>query len=305
MPNAPVVAFAYRRPDHVRRTLESLFANPEALASPLFVFCDGPRKESDAPAVKQTRATVRATVRKYGHSNATIVERERNLGLANSIIDGVGRLCAEFGRAIVVEDDLILAPMFLAFLNDALDRYQRDNRVFQISGHMFPVEIASKTDSFFLPFTTSWGWATWARAWRHFDPNATGLTGLRTDRALRRRFDLDASYPYFAMAERQARGEIDSWAIRWYLSVFIRGGLTLHPRRTLVTNIGFDGSGEHCGETQTLRAGALASTFVPRVLPPTVATDENAFREIRAHLRRQYPSWTRHLGYLRELIFSP
>jgi hypothetical protein len=238
---APIALFVFKRPEHTRRTLESLTSNLEFNRSPLFIYCDGARHEGEAAQVEETRKLVRD----WPHPNKTVIERERNWGLANSVIEGVTQLCERFGRVIVVEDDLVVSPVFLNYLNAALVRYADEAKVMQISAHMFPVKIQAQTDAVMLPFTTSWGWATWDRAWKHFDSSMAGYEKLKADRALRRRFNLDGSYPYFRMLKRQAKGQIDSWAIRWYTSTFFIGGLTLYPTHSLVRNEGYGPSATH------------------------------------------------------------
>lgn len=248
--HAPIALFAYNRPAHTARAIASLKACPEAAASALFVFCDGPRKPEAAAAVAETRAVVRQAT-SSGFGDVTIIEQPVNRGLANSIIAGVTDLCRRFGRVIVVEDDLILSPFFLRFMNEALDRYEDDDRVMQVAGYMFDAELNGlEEDALFLPFVTSWGWATWDRAWRYFDPDMTAYDKIANSAPLRRAFDLNGNYPYFAMLTRQRMGQIDSWAIRWYLSTFIRNGLALYPRRSLVANAGMDGSGMHCSNRE-------------------------------------------------------
>ena len=227
--------------------------------------------------MKQVRRYVREIT---GMRSIAVVERPTNLGLANSVIDGTTRLIREFGRVIVVEDDLVVSPRFLEYMNRALERYQDDDSVMQVSGYMFPIDVAAETDAFFMPFTTSWGWATWERAWQHFDPDMRGFDALVSDPHLRDSFDLDGAYGYFDMLERQRRGSIDSWAIRWYLSVFIRGGLTLYPARTLVRNIGFDGSGTHCVVADVEQA-SMQADFRVESFPAKV---------------QQHPQWKRVLA---------
>lgn len=275
---APIALFVYNRPQHARRTVETLRANGYAKNSDLFVFSDAPRDEGAARAVAEVRELMRDI---DGFRSVTLVERERNLGLASSIIDGVTRLCEERGRVIVLEDDLLVSPYFLEYMNTALEHYREDERVMQISGHMFPIDVAVETDAVFLPMTTSWGWATWLRAWRHFDPTAKGYGALKHDAKLRRRFDLDGAYDYSGMLERQLRGEVDSWAVRWYLDVFMLGGLTLFPRKTLVANAGFDGSGTHLSRHQpvdNLTGGFKVARY------PCVAIDEAARQAVYAFL---------------------
>ena len=265
-PLAAIALFAYNRPTHMRRAVESLLANKLAPTSDLFIFSDGPESTPQEPAI--------ADVRRYANSvsgfrSVTVVERATNLGLANSIIDGTTRLTKEFGRVIVVEDDLVVSPRFLEYMNRALERYQDDDSAMQVSGYMFPVDIGAEADAFFMPFTTSWGWATWERAWRHFDPDMREFDALSSNRQLRDRFNLGGAYDYFGMLERQRGGSIDSWAIRWYLSVFMRDGLTLYPARTLVRNIGFDGSGTHCVDADFEQA-SMQPDFHVEKFPPLV-----------------------------------
>jgi hypothetical protein len=242
--NAPIAFFSYNRPKHTKKSLESLAKNHGAESSELFVFCDGIKKSEDNEAIQQVRDVVRS---QQWCKKVHIIEREHNMGLAKSVIHGVTDLCSKYGRIIVLEDDLILSPFFLEYMNKALELYEKEPKVIQISGHMFPVKLTSDNDAIFLPFTTSWGWATWERAWRYFDPQMSGYRLLSNNKQLKYKFNLNNSYPYFEMLDSQINGNIDSWAIRWYLSTFIIEGLTLYPIRTLVENIGFDGSGTHCG----------------------------------------------------------
>lgn len=210
--------------------------------SPVFVFGDGPRSEDEIANVVETRSVAKSLL----GNRAEYHFRDKNAGLARSVIDGVNDVVGRFGRAIVIEDDLELAPLFLTYMNRALDRFADDDRVWQVSAYMFDVpEFRTRSQALFLPMTTSWGWATWKRAWEQFDPLATGWTTLRTNKSLRRRFDLDGSYDYSTMLKRQMSGQLDSWAIRWYWSFFKNNGLTIFPPVTLVRNHGFDGSGSH------------------------------------------------------------
>ena len=283
---APIALFVYNRPDHAGRVLDDLSHCRRIEECSLHVFCDGPRDAEDRARVAATQRTVRDRLPARG---ATIIERNENLGLANSIIQGVTELCAEHGRAIVVEDDLRLSPDFLDFMLGSLDRYQQAEGVYQISGYMFPVSHPPRPDSFFLPLTTTWGWATWARAWRVLDVNPTDADEQLADEALRHRFDLDGSYPYSRMLLDRLSGRNDSWGILWAWSVFRAGGLALHPRRSLVHNAGFDGSGTHCGverdslddqadEVMRFRLGDSI------IFPMKVEANREAFARITAHL---------------------
>lgn len=244
MTRSPIAMFVYNRPEHTHKTLESLMANSEFSDSLLYVFCDGAKRKKDIPLVQATRELIRS----YELGNATIIERGENLGLANSIITGVTELCNKYGRVIVVEDDLHLSPYFLKYMNTALGIYEKYGKVMHISGYMFPVK-GELPDTFFYRATSCWGWGTWKRAWDKFEPDVNKLLADFQGEKKRWEFDIHGSMDYYKMLKHQASGKVDSWAIRWYASVFLNGGLCLHPGRSLVNNIGHDDSGLHCGCT--------------------------------------------------------
>ena len=239
---APIALFVYNRPGHARRMISSLRDCIGYGESPIFLFADGPATPRDEHAVEETRATARSLL----GARVTYLERNANLGIDRSIIAGVTELCERFGKVVVVEDDLVLSPRFLRFLNLALRRYEEEPRVMQVGGYMFDVpQISHQNEAIFLPMISSWGWATWTRAWAHFDPAATGWQGFLRDEDARRRFDLDGQFAYGSMLAREMRRPVAAWDIRWYYSVFVRDGLGLFPPRPLVLNTGFDGSGVH------------------------------------------------------------
>ena len=172
-----------------------------------------------------------------------------------------------------MEDDLITSPHFLSYMNDALTRYEHEDRVMQIAGYMFPVNLELEEDALFLPFTSSWGWATWERAWRNFDATGAGRQRLVEDQTLRQAFDLNGKYGYLKMLESQLRGETDSSAIRWYLSVFLMNGLTLYPKKTLVGNFGFDGSGVNC-VASSIEVSTIERDFRVVTMPQLVSVSD-------------------------------
>lgn len=238
---APIAVFAYNRPAHFRACIASLAANPLAAESDLFVYSDAPKGASAAANVDEVRRFTRTI---QGFRSVRIVEQNVNLGLSGSVISGVSQLVRDFGRAVVVEDDLVVAPDFLRFMNDGLDAYADDARVGAVHGYMFPVQ-GPLPETFFLRDPGCWGWATWRRAWDLFEPDGRGLREQLINRGLQAAFDYDGSYPYLKMLEDQIAGVNNSWAIRWYAALFLCDLLTLYPGRSLVQNIGHDGSGVH------------------------------------------------------------
>lgn len=239
MTSAPIAFFAYKRPEHTLRSLQSLAQNEGADRSQLFIFCDGAKSDLDQASVAQVRAVVR---QQQWCGEVHILERDQNWGLANSIIAGVTELCDRFGQVIVLEDDLVLSPQFLNYMNDALNYYRHQPRVMHISGYMWPLPMALP-ETLFLGNAACWGWATWQRAWQQFHPDADHLFEQIKTQQLQTEFSFAEARPYWKLLRRQKRGKVDSWAIRWYASVFLQRGLSLYPGRSLVCNIGHDGTG--------------------------------------------------------------
>lgn len=243
MTPAPILLFVYNRPEHVRQCIASLQANELAAQSPLFIYSDAAKTPESREGVEQTRQFIRDI---DGFASVTIIEREQNWGLARSIIDGVTTQVNSFGRVIVMEDDLIAAPYFLQFMNDALETYKDEPRVGHIQGCDF-TQDTSLPDTFLIKWTGSWGWGTWDRAWKLFNPNGKELLQQLEERNLTHRFDFNSTYGYTRMLRRQIEGKNNSWAIRWNASLFLADILSLNAGRSLIRNTGFDGSGTNCG----------------------------------------------------------
>ncbi|HTL61923.1 MAG TPA: hypothetical protein VL261_09775 [Nitrospira sp.] len=242
----PVVLFAYDRPEHLSETIRALRANKEALDTDLIVYSDASAAGVASERVGQVRKILRAI---DGFRSVTITERETNFGLSRSIIDGVTSLCADYGRVIVLEDDMIVSRHFLAFMNEALEMYENCENVASIHGYVYPVG-SSLPDTFFLRGADCWGWATWARAWKHFNPDGRQLLEELERRKLVPVFDFNKTFGFTYMLRAQIDGKVDSWAVRWYASAFLRNMYTLYPGRPLVRNIGIDGSGVHCAQSE-------------------------------------------------------
>jgi hypothetical protein len=282
----PIALFVYNRPVHLRRALEALAACPESAQSRLIAFSDGPRHEQDARRVEACRALIRE--RSWCRA-VELMPRPTNVGLAQSIAQGVSAICSRWGRVIVVEDDLVVSRHFLAYMNEALARYEDDPRVYQISGHSFPARGYGRSQgSSFLPFPTTWGWATWHRAWSRYDPEMSGRDALDSDPALRERFDLNGSYPYYRMLRGlQRRGRLgDSWGIRWYWSMFRNDGLALYPHRSLTSHVGEDGSGTNWGATRELPSEFDPDNDVDS-MPDRIQTNLSYYASVKRYLTQQ------------------
>ena len=287
MKPAPIILFAYRRPDHAERSLAALAANPEARASNLIAFLDGPRDVQDQSDVEKTRCVLRSAT---GFASVRIVERQQNVGLAQNISQGLTEILEEQGKAIVVEDDLEVSPAFLRYMNDGLTLYNNDERVASIHGYVYPTG-RTLPSSFFLRGADCWGWATWSRAWKHYDSDAATLTARMRQCTWRGEFSFSGAYPYARMLKDAAAGRIDSWAVRWYASTFLDGMYTLYPGISLVLNKGHDGTGTH--SRSTARYDTMLSSEAPRLQKLEPSTNETAYEAFRCYFLSLRPSLAR------------
>jgi len=170
---APIALFVYNRPEHTRRTLKFLQANFLAEESRLYIFADAAKTPSEEESVNQVLEIIKSA---EGFKNIKIIQQKTNLGLAQSIIKGVSELIETYGKVIVFEDDLLSSPYTLEYFNEALDKYQKDEKLMHISAYMYPLAFADDLpETFIYRAVHSWGWATWKRAWDHFNPDIDDL----------------------------------------------------------------------------------------------------------------------------------
>ena len=244
---APIILFVYNRPQHTLQTLEALSKNELAQDSILYIFADGIKKNASEETIAKINETRTIIKSKSWCKEVHVIERTENFGLAKSVIEGITQIINQYGKVIVLEDDLVTSPYFLKFMNDALNKYEHENSVACISAYIYPID--NLPDLFFIKGADCWGWATWKHAWDLFEPNGQKLLTELEQKKLTYQFDLNNSYPYTKMLREQISGINHSWAIRWYASAFLKNKLCLYPGKSLVNNIGTDGSGTHDGST--------------------------------------------------------
>jgi len=240
---APIALFVYNRPKHVRMTVESLQKNNLAKDSELFIFSDGPKNSSTEDDIEKVRVYLGSI---KGFKKVHITERPINLGLSQSVISGVTEIVNKYGKIIVLEDDLVVSPYFLRFMNDGLSLYEDEEKIISICGYMYPIKIKNNRVVLFR-IPDCWGWATWKRGWDIFQPDGNSLLDQLNAKRMVRQFNLNGSYNFLGMLKKQNQGAIDSWVIRWYAASFLNNKLSVYPPKSLVNNIGFDFSGSNCG----------------------------------------------------------
>lgn len=245
---APIILFVYNRPEHTKRTIESIAKNTLADKSSLYIFSDGPQDEKDKSEVE--------AVRKYiykisGFNKIGILEREKNLGLANSIINGVSEIFKRYNKAIVMEDDMISSPFFLKYINELLNRFENDQRIFSVTGYTFPIKIPEdyKHPLYLSPRSSSWGWGTWKNRWQKADWDLKDIDDLTNDKLRVESFNKGGE-DLMGMLKNSIEGKIDSWSIRWTYSHFLNDAFCVYPVKSRIQNIGTDRSGVHTSKTK-------------------------------------------------------
>ena len=278
---APIALFVYNRPDHTRRTLSYLQKNVLAADSKLYIFSDGAKTTADEQRVQEVRDLA---LQITGFKSVKLIARQHNMGLANSIIDGVTQLVNEFGKVIVFEDDLLSSPYTLEYFNEALTRYKDEEMAMHIGAYMFPLDDKTLPETFFHRIATSWGWATWDRAWANFEPNVDKLIAQFDSRKIQE-FSVDGTGNFWKQILKFKAGKNNSWAIRWYASVFLKGGLALHPAHSLIHNIGHDGTGVHSNIEHMY--GVSVADMPVKQFPAEVKEDAKAHLAIRHFLKNR------------------
>jgi hypothetical protein len=294
---APIALFVYNRPKHTARTLKFLQQNALAAESRLFVFSDGAKTPEEENNVQEVRELLQNI---DGFKSVEIIKRPHNLGLANSIIDGVSRLVKTYKQVIVFEDDLITSPHTLTYFNEGLTRYRESEKVMHLGAYMYPLKNDQLPETFFYRAATSWGWATWERAWLHFEPNIDTLIAA-FDKKKIKDFSIDGQMNFWKQVNDFKKGKNNSWAIRWYASIFLKGGLTLNPAQSLVNNIGHDGSGIHSGINDIYNVIINPKRITQ--FPLEIKEDQAAYVAIREFLTHRKGSfWQRLKRFINEKL---
>lgn len=243
---APIAVFTYKRLEKTINALESLQMCNGVQESDLFIFSDGWKNEEEKKKVLQVREYIHSLVSKSVFRTVCIVEQEKNIGLANSIITGVSKVLQQYDSIIVVEDDLVVAPNFLEFMNNGLVFFEGDKTVGAITGYSQPIkELESYPYDIYKSYSgSSWGWATWKDVWENVDWEVKDYDEFKKNKAARRNF-CKIHKRIDKMLDKQMNGLIDSWSVRFDYFLWKNSLYTIYPRHTLVRNEGFGVEATH------------------------------------------------------------
>jgi len=244
---APVVLFVYNRPYHTKKTIDCLLRNKYALESDLLIYSDASKNEKEFALVDSVRKYIK-TIK--GFKKIEIIERESNYGLANNIISGVSDVIKIYKKVIVLEDDLITSPFFLLYMNEVLNKYENNDKIFSVTGFSFKEQLLEfkkeyKYSVFFNIRPMSWSWGTWYNRWENIKwdlkEEYNELKINKKKRMLLNRGGTDLFY----MLESQMNKVVDSWYVRWSYNAIMSRKYTVYPVTSYVLNHGHDGTGVH------------------------------------------------------------
>ncbi|MHA4847421.1 glycosyltransferase family protein [Flavitalea antarctica] len=275
MTPAPILLFTYNRLKHTRNTVEALKANTLAKQTDLLVFSDAAKIPEAVPAVLSVRAYLHTIT---GFRKVIIIERETNYGLGRNIISGVSQILQTAQSAIVIEDDLVVSPYFLDFMNDGLRIYENEQQVISIHGYTYPVS-RTLPETFFIKGADCLGWATWQRSWKEFESDGQVLLDRLIAEKKTDEFDFGGTFPFTQMLKDQIEGKNTSWAVRWYASAFLNDRYTLYPGKSLVYHAGGDGTGTNTGFNSLLDVELSKDRIT--VERKEVKQDEQAYVEFK------------------------
>ncbi|MDO9185454.1 MAG: sugar transferase [Bacteroidia bacterium] len=280
---APIILFVYKRLQQTQQTVEHLKLNKLAAESDLFIFSEYPKTAALTNEVKKVRDYIKTI---EGFKSITIVERPIFFGLAKSVIAGITSVFEKHDRVIVLEDDIVTSPSFLEFMNEGLEKYEFDNRIYSLTGYCYPPALLKiykeyDKDVFLLPRAASWGWGTWKNRWLKADWAVKDFDEFYKNRELQKKYDLTGG-DKSRMLIRQMKGEIDSWAIRWDYTHFKNNAFCVYPVKSLVNNIGLD-SGTH---TKNLLSHTTEIENKKPKFPEDINVDEKIIKEYKKHYKK-------------------
>jgi hypothetical protein len=287
---APVAFFLFNRPEHTLRVFARI---REARPERLFLIADGPRHEAERALCDKARAVV-ADV-----DWPCEVQRDFspvNLGLRQRLESGNAWVFRQVHEAILLEDDCLPDPSFFTFCTELLNRYRDEPRVMAISGDCHVPYPPPGQSYWFSRYAFYWGWATWARAWRHYDAELAGWRNAQTRRAFLRGCEtLDERLFWRRTFRRVQNGTLDSCGYRWTFSVAAHNGLCVHPSVNLVQNIGFGSNSTHTRNAfDPLAALEPRPMSFPLIAPPSLQPDGEADRQfVRVHYSLSRRAWRR------------
>lgn len=274
----PVAFFLFNRPETTARVFSQI---AQAAPSRLFLIADGPRQ--DRPTDAEQCADARRVVERIDwpcHVDTNF--SSHNMGCTQRMATGISWVFDQVDEAIILEDDCLPDPTFFRFCEELLRRYRDEPRVMQIGGFNIPLDRRTKAFSYYFSrFGTNWGWATWRRAWNHYDVGVKEWPALRDTPWL---LDI-VKHPSIAalwtrMLDLAHRHELGTWDYQWLFACWKQRALSIQPTVSMIANLGFGGAATHTiSSCHDPRADVRATPMqFPLRHPETLAENPTADR---------------------------
>ena len=282
---APIAVFTYNRLDLLKTLIQSLKKNSLSRNSTVYFFSDSWKSIADKKKVLQVRNFIKNI---SGFKKKKIILRNKNFGLAKNLINGISFVLKKNKKIIVLEDDLELSNKFLKYINTGLNIYKYEKKVASIHGWSLPINYKKNIpDYFFIKGADCWGWGTWKRAWKKFNPDGNELLNKIKYLNLEKKFNLNNSFNYFKMLKDQVEAKNNSWAIRWHASMFLQNMLTLYPKISLVQNNGTEYGTHSNFDILNLGKKFIEKKYKP-ILKREVKENDLARKQIEFFFKKNY-----------------
>lgn len=292
---APVVLFTYKRPVHTKMVLDALSNCDLIQETDVIIYADGMKQtatQKDKEEINQTRQILLDYKENHNFKSLELHLSDENKGIAYSVKKGAVKELDKYGKIIIMEDDIVPQKGFVKYMNEALDKYENEDKVWGISAYAFPLknEKLVQEEIFFLPVNCSWGWATWKSRWDKVDLNVTSIfERFERNKVERENYNF-GNYYYYEILEVLRDKKSDVWDALFQASMFLDNGVFLYPKRSLAKNIGFDATGTHCNEEDAFFNTTQTDYVNLNTIP--VTADNEGRRQVEKAFTAQFGSPT-------------
>tara|TARA_B110001452_G_C15188638_1_gene412767 strand:+ start:479 stop:1384 length:906 start_codon:yes stop_codon:yes gene_type:complete len=282
---APVILFAYRRLDTLKKVITNLQKNKLSNNTEIFIFSDGFKNSQDQKDVLSVR---RYLTKIKNFKKIKIFYRKKNYGLAKNIIDGTSKILKLKKKGIILEDDIIVSSNFLEFMNFCLNKFKDNKKIWHINAWNYSINKSlTEKDIFYWRGMHCWGWATWENRWCNFKKNPKKLIKIFSEKE-KSIFNYDNCYDFWSQVKRNYEKKINTWAIFWYACIFKKKGLCISPKESLTFNIGQDIYATHQTNSQKIKINRNQKKFHRKKnfkFQDKVEEDIFSYEQIKKHIK--------------------
>ena len=270
----PVCFIIFNRPDVTERVFQKI---REAKPPKLLVVADGARTNKAGEEEKCLAA--RAIINQVDWKCEVLTNySEINLGCRKRIYTGLNWVFDQVEEAIILEDDCLPHPTFFRFCEESLEKYRHNSRIMLVSGQNLQFGQKRRNYSYYFSrYNHCWGWATWKRAWQHYDDTMYLWPQVRDENWL---FDIlqdEQAFRYWSATFQAMYEGYDTWDYPWLFACYINQSLSILPNINLVSNIGFGKEGTHATDSNSILANIPVEEMqFPLKHPPFIVRDTQA-----------------------------